>query len=815
MGRGPSVDDPRPQGDSGSGERLEIIQVPDCRQGRGLLSGDKRMKIIPDKTIVTGFALALLVLIANTYASFRATGKIMESDRRVSHTREVLGELESTLSTMQDAETGQRGFLITGQDNYLDPYQKALDTIADHIGRLKSLSPHNPSRLEHIAALETAVNAKLAELKISIAVARSNGLDAARQTVLSGKGRDMMEQCRQIVAGMQANEQSILSERAQQSTASDRTTVVTFWIASVFAIASLGLIYVVTAKSFADRQRSEHTIREHREWLRVTLASIGDAVVATDIHGKVTFMNPIAESLTGWSQEDATGAPITEVFHIVNEYTRQIVVNPATRVLAEGVTVGLANHTVLMNRKGGETPIDDSGAPIKGPAGKLLGVVLVFRDVSERRRSELDRESILELEQAARREAEQAHAFGAELLIREQEARAQAERANRTKDEFLATVSHELRTPLNAVLGWARMLSTGSLDGAASARALETIERNARAQAQLIEDLLDVSRIISGKLRLEIQPVELKDVIHAAIDSIRPAADAKGIVIRDILDPAVGFVSGDQDRLQQVIWNLLSNAVKFTLKGGEVEIRLERLDSQVGVVVHDTGRGISPELLPYVFDRFRQGDGSLTRKYGGLGLGLAIVRHLAELHGGTVDVKSPGEGQGSTFTVRLPMLAVRNGEPAAAIAGAAQGSAEIASGDVPARLDGLRLLIVDDEADARELLSAMLTQCGAQIKSAACAKEALAAVEDWKPDLLVSDIEMPHEDGYSLIGRLRASVGDLNQLPVIALTAHARTDDRLRALSAGFDAHVAKPVEFGELVAVIASLARRTVDDMK
>jgi signal transduction histidine kinase len=405
-----------------------------------------------------------------------------------------------------------------------------------------------------------------------------------------------------------------------------------------------------------------------------------------------------------------------------------------------------------------------------------------------------------------------AAAIGTSELYREQiRLREQAEEASRAKDEFLAMISHELRTPLNAIVGWTGMLRTGRIDEQTTSRAVETIERNARSQAKLIEDLLDISRIITGKLRLNVQPVELSSVVDAAVDVVRPAAAAKDVRLQVILDSGAGPVSGDPERLQQIVWNLLSNAVKFTPKQGRVQIRLQRLNSHVEVTVSDTGQGISPDFLPFVFDRFRQADSSFTRSHGGLGLGLAIVRHLVELHGGSVSVHSAGEGLGATFTLKFPLMIVHT--PVSYQASPLQWRQQ-ADSDVPFNcpqsLVGMRLLIVEDEPDARELLRLMLEQCGAEVKAAQSAEEAFQALDEWKPGLMISDIEMPGEDGYSLIQKVRSGETRQVRLPAIALTAHARAEDRMRALRAGYDAHVAKPVEGNELVTVIESLARTT-----
>jgi PAS domain S-box-containing protein len=387
----------------------------------------------------------------------------------------------------------------------------------------------------------------------------------------------------------------------------------------------------------------------------------------------------------------------------------------------------------------------------------------------------------------------------------------EAQEANRTKDEFLATVSHELRTPLTAVLGWARILRSGSIDDATSKRALETIERNANAQAQLVEDLLDVSRIITGKLRLDVQPVELKSVIDLAVEAVRPAAEAKGVRLQVRVDPLAGPINGDPDRLQQVIWNLLSNAVKFTPREGRVEVRLERVNSYMGITVSDTGMGIKPEFLPFVFERFRQADGTSTRQYGGLGIGLAIVRHLVELHGGRVRAASPGEGLGASFTVELPLITASVESDASEEHGLLSAAEPLAEFDTAQMLEGLRVLVVDDEDDARELISTIIAQQGAEVMTVETAAEALRTLALFQPDVIISDIEMPNEDGYTLIKKIRELDPQAGgRTPAAALTAYARTEDRMRALLAGFQIHLPKPIEPAELIAVVANLAGRT-----
>ncbi len=399
-----------------------------------------------------------------------------------------------------------------------------------------------------------------------------------------------------------------------------------------------------------------------------------------------------------------------------------------------------------------------------------------------------------------------------QLLAREQNARQQAEANNRLKDEFLATVSHELRTPLTAILGWTQFMRRGRLDEEATAHALEVIDRNGQAQLHLVEDLLDVSRIISGKLRLDVRAVEFAAVIGAALDAARPAALAKSITLHTTLDPQAAHVSADADRLQQVVWNLVNNAVKFTPTGGRVEVSTRPAGATVEIIVADTGEGIAPEFLPYVFDRFRQANGQMTRAHGGLGLGLAIARQLVELHGGTIAVASEGTGRGATFTVSLPLLA-----PQAApveVAAPARTSPALLSAtefECGTELAGVRVLVVDDEADARELFAITLTECGAQVLTAASAAEALALIEHERPDALLADIGMPEEDGYALITKVRQLPPERGgRTPAAAITAYARAEDRMRALRAGFQTHLPKPIKDAELITLVANLAGRT-----
>ena len=447
--------------------------------------------------------------------------------------------------------------------------------------------------------------------------------------------------------------------------------------------------------------------------------------------------------------------------------------------------------------------------PIEAGIRSLLGVPLLVGErmmgvisVGSKSRRAFASTEIELLELAAERIA--VAIDGARAYEAEQRARAAAEAANRAKDEFFAMLSHELRTPLGAVLSWAHLLRSGRLDTAGTARAVETIDRNARLQAQLINDLLDVSRITAGKLELELCVVDPAAIIEASVSGIRPVVDAAGIVLDAVIDHSIGPLRGDPDRLQQVVSNLLSNAIKFTPRGGRIETRLARARSQAAIVVSDTGPGVPPDLLPHVFERFRQGEGPAARGRGGLGLGLTIVRHLVELHGGTVEAESPGELGGATFIVRLPLL------PAGAAEDAPQVDRLALPTDGPPRADGLHVLLVDDDVNTLDSLCALFEHYGARVTAVPSAAEALRALERFRPDVLVSDIAMPDEDGYQLIARVRELDREHGgAIPAIALTAFAADDDRVKALVAGYDIHLSKPVNPEEVVAFVTQLARR------
>ncbi len=504
-----------------------------------------------------------------------------------------------------------------------------------------------------------------------------------------------------------------------------------------------------------------------------------DAIVSKTLDGTITSWNPGAERMFGYTAEEAVGRPIL----LIIPPERRAEEDEILRRLRAGE---LVDHfeTVRVRKDGTRVDISLTVSPLKDEEGRIVGASKIARDITQQKRLEAERNL---------------------RLAREQLARAEAEAANREKDEFLAVLSHELRTPLNAVYGWARMLRSGQLGASEADRALDVIVRNTESQIQLINDMLEVSRIVAGKLRLEPRAVDLADVVKAALDVVRPTAAAKEVRLEAVLDPNSGLVMGDPERLRQIVWNLLTNAVKFTPRRGRVQVVLRPANSSIELLVADTGIGIRPDILPIIFERFRQGDSSTTRAHSGLGLGLALVRHLVELHGGTVAAESEGEGHGATFTVRLPRTLAR---PITRLAEGGAGE-PAPPGGIP-RLADVRVLAVDDDPESLQLARVILAQAGAEVRTSASARDALEALQRDPPDVLVSDIEMPVEDGYALIRQVRAldpAAG--GRTPALALTAYGRTNDRRRALAAGYQMYVAKPVDPDELVTVVASLAGR------
>jgi PAS domain S-box-containing protein len=532
-----------------------------------------------------------------------------------------------------------------------------------------------------------------------------------------------------------------------------------------------------------ERKLVEEELRASEARLRAIIDSTPDCVQLVSSYGDLLEINPAGLAmLQADSYEAVIGRSIHEI--IAPDHRDAYRAFHASVCRGEGGT----HEFEIIGLRGSRLHVETRAVPLRDEGARVTHLS-VTRDITARKQAEAERE---------------------QLLAEARRAKTEADSANRMKDEFLATLSHELRTPLNAILGWARILRSAKVAREDVEEGLAAIERNSTAQAQIIEDLLDISRIIAGKFRLEVQRVDLREITESAVAAVMPAAAARGVRIHKVLDSLAGPVSGDPARLQQIVWNLLSNAVKFTPQGGQVQVLLERVNSHVEVSVIDTGMGIKPEFLPHAFDRFRQADASTTRRHGGLGLGLAIVKQLVEMHGGTVRAKSPGEGQGATFTVALPIVVVNRQQPEKPRP-KDDGPAELDCKD--GTLNGVRVLVVDDEADARRLIERVLVECGAEVALASSAAEALERLDDFRPHVLVSDVGMPDQDGYDLLRSVRSRGKSPAEIPAAALTAFARSEDRRKAMLAGFQTHVAKPVDPAELLAVVASLAGKTGTD--
>jgi PAS domain S-box-containing protein len=731
--------------------------------------------------LLAGFGAVLAVLVVALVAGPVNLRKVYGATEAVAHTQAVRAALQELLTTTIDAETGQRGFIITADDSYLEPYARSQRTIEADVVRVRSLTADNTAQQEDLEHVVAAVTRRLELIEQSIRLRRDSGFTAAQAIVTTGEGKILMDDMRMTVARMEAREEALLEIRNAEARRSYRVAQALGLVTTALGLLVLGLLFSGTRQFGADRRRAEQAA----DRMNITLRSIGDAVVTTDNQGRILGMNPVAQALMGWTEAEAVGKPLEDTLVIINEHTRRAAEHPIGRVLREGTVVGLANHTILISKDGREIPIDDSAAPIKSAEGELLGVIMVFRDITERHQAERDRAQLIERERLARRHAEQ---------------------ANRTKDEFLAMVSHELRTPLNAILGWADMLRSGTLAGERRDRAIDAVYSNAMRQTRLIDELLDLSRIISGKMQMERSALDFPALLRSAVDVIQPAADGKHIRLTVDAAEAPQAFYGDPARLQQVLVNLLSNAIKFTPDGGIVGISLQGTGNGVTLTVTDSGQGIPQEFLPSIFEPFRQIDQLTTRRHGGLGLGLSIVRQLVEAHGGTVRAESEGQDKGSRFIVQLPLVPVG---PAGA-GNTAAGTQSVPASANGAGLHGVVVLTVDDDADSRDLLVATLEQHGAVVLTASSTREALEILGKTPVQVLLSDVAMSGEDGYTLIRRVRAmDSSGIAHIPAAALTSLAREEDRRDAIRAGFHLHLTKPIEVATLVEAVASLARR------
>lgn len=694
------------------------------------------------------------------------------------HTRDVMAEGGRVLQLLTDGETAARGFAVGGEPRFLDPFYVSERALPQAQSELARLVADNPDQQERALSLLTLIDSRLAQLHRVIDARRALGQRAAEELIREVAGQETMLRARQVLAQLNAVEEGLYRTRMEASQRHVATTRFALVLLGICAPAFLLVSWLFNRKAVHELRAAQRLAHIGEAKLLSTLRSCGDALIVTDESGKVTMLNPVAQGLTGWREDQARGVPLEEVFKIVNEFTRAPVESPVGRVLREGKVVGLANHTVLIARDGTERPIDDSGAPIRDSDGEMIGVVLVFRDVSERKHIELARER----------------------LVRAEAERESAVRSNAAKDDFLALVSHELRAPLAAIRGWLHLLLNGMLPAQEARGALERIQRNTRLQERLINDLLDVSRITAGKLEVIRSPVELRAIIDAAIEECKATAEQKGVALVLETPEARALVLGDEQRLVQAIGNLIGNGIKFTPEGGRIAVRLDVHAEQAVITVRDTGMGMTPDVLQHLFERFWQADTSKTRQHGGLGLGLTITKHLIEEHQGRIDAASPGLGHGSTFTIALPTIA----------SAALSEHSPVPPEDAVRQLHGVHVLVVDDDEDAREALAVLLRGHGASVEAVGSSAAAMRAYDNRAPHLVVTDISMPGEDGYSLAAKIRERAATARAVcRLFALTAFATSATQRDALARSFDDYLIKPADPVTLATRLCALAQR------
>lgn len=717
-----------------------------------------------------------ILLIASVIGMYVMGLSVIQANRVVVTRQATLDAIQMTLSTFKDAETGQRGYLLVGEESYLKPYNEALSLLKSQVDKLRSLATEGQLDKQDIAEIERLAGIKLEELRSTIERRRAAGFEEAVKIVREDSGRQTMDALRAVFARVIQTQTAELDLAHQIA---DRATV--FRTALFATVAAINLIFLVWAYSRTRKEMlraalATFELREQKDLLAVTLSSIGDGVIVTDLQGRITFMNGMAETLTGWSMKQATGAACRDVFRIINETSRQVVESPVEKVLRLGAIVGLANHTLLIRKDGTEIPIDDSGAPIRDVHDALRGVVLVFRDFSDHKAAER------------------------QLLAAKEE----AEAANVAKDNFLATLSHELRTPLTPVLASLSIWSE-SRDLPEDLRDdLQMVRRNIELEARLIDDLLDLTRIVRGKLSLHIETVDLHGLINSVTEMYRSEIQGKKLRLSMNLEAQKYQVRSDIGRMQQVLWNILKNAAKFTPEQGEIRIYTENDgDGRARIRISDTGIGMTRETLEKLFEPFEQGAEDIVKRYGGLGLGLAISKALIEAQGGTIAAESEGPNRGATFILTLP---IADGLLAEAASNSLQSAAK---NDIGSQRP-LRILLVEDHVDTARVMTRLLSGLGHTVQAESSVANAFKAIQQSAFDVLISDIGLPDGTGMDLIRQVRQTLN--LKLPAIALTGYGMEEDIVRCREAGFSQHLTKPVNFHNLDSLVRRLTAESVN---
>lgn len=718
------------------------------------------------KELLLGTVVLVGFLCANAFVAHRQATKLRDNAARVVHTHEVLATLERLIATITNAETGQRGYLITGDRRYLEPYNAALATHAQMFERLRSLTADNRAQQERLPQLEKLIVARVEMLANGVRLLDTEGFEAARDFIREHRGKQVMDQVRVLVDEMQQDERKLLMTRDLANSEAYHTALLSSLLAVLLGLVAVAAFVWLLSRHLSAVEESAALVHEHRELLHAMLISIGDAVIATDAGGRVTFLNTVAQTLTGWNQDDACGRPLEDVFRIVNESSRQTVENPALRAIRDGTIVGLANHTILLSRDGREWPIDDSAAPIRTPRGSVGGAILVFREIGGRKRQE---EEHLQLEESL-------------------------QEVSRRKDEFLATLAHELRNPLapisNALQAWPMVEN----DRAQMEQLREIMERQVQQMTRLIDDLLDVSRITRGKIELRRQHVDLATLISSAVETVQPLIAASGhqLTVSVPTDPIL--LDGDVARLTQVFGNILHNAAKYVGRNGVIRVTATQQDDHAVVSIQDNGPGIPANMLSQIFELFQQVDQTLDRSHGGLGIGLTLVKRLVDLHGGHIEARSGGPGRGSEFIVTLPISTV-----------GPEADGSCVSGDDSRQTTGvprLQILVVDDVQASAKTLAMMLRAIDQEVAVIHDGPAAIEWVLSHRPDLVFLDIAMPGMDGYEVARRIRRH-DEIKETFLVALTGYGQEEDRRRAIEAGFNCHMTKPTSIDTLVQLL------------
>lgn len=710
---------------------------------------------------VWAFGIALAALMGGALIGYLNAERLIANERLTAHSDDAIVDLTRLLSTLRDAERSQRSYLLTRDESYPRAFRADAARIQGELAKLTLELPASAGQRARVATLQREIGLKLAELGHTIALQETGDRQGALAIVASSASRALMEGIRAQVAAIQSAEYAILERRATESERSSRTTIVAMVAPTLVAAALLALVFYLGNRSLRWQRRAAEEVAAERERLRVTLGSIGDAVLTTDRDCCINFANPLAETLTGWSSPEMLGRPLAEVVRMVNEQTRARVASPAERALRDGTVVGTGDHTVLIRKDGSECPIDERAAPILDAQGVVIGCVLVFRDITDRRRIE-----------------QQTYEMMMELRA-----------ADRHKDEFLALLAHELRGPLAPLRNGLEVIKRSQGAEELLRRTCISMERQVEQLIRLINDLLDASRIARGKIELRRAATELGALIREVLEGRRPQAEAAGLRLEATLPAEPLFVDGDPLRLTQVFRNLLENARKYTESGGRIEISLARESGQAVVRVKDTGVGIPPDKLDAIFEMFVQISRNLPRSQGGLGIGLALAKRLLLLHGGSIEAFSEGPGRGSEFVVRLPLAAeARQRE-----------SAEPFEEAVTAPR---RILIVDGNPDAASSLAMLLQLAHHETYTAYDGFEALSAAERLKPDVVLLNVQLPALDGYEVCRRIRQRPWARN-VTLVAVTGLGQARDRQRSKEAGFDAHLIKPPDYAEITRLL------------